>query len=272
MKPSLLILVLGFFLLSCASTPPPRVERNTAELERLAQDVNDEVVVGRQMAAKLLGFFGPYAENSEAEAYVNLVGATLVRRIGRPELKFHFGILKSTDINAFAAPGGYIFITSGLLQAVNNESELAAVLAHEIAHVNERHMADEILPRRDPTAGSVVVSLLSRGRSTIGVSLSSIVNRGMELLLEKGLGETREVEADAAAVAYTAACGYNPSALLNFLTRARGGKFGKVSKPSVGRLTRLAANVSTEGVPNRALGDEKIMQSRFTASLASAFK
>jgi beta-barrel assembly-enhancing protease len=260
-------------LASCSTTPEVASSQSSEELERLAQEVNDEVVVGRQMAAKLLGHFGTLdtesAATAKAEEYVRLVGQTLARRIGRPELKFHFGILKDADVNAFAAPGGYIFVTSGLVKAVRDESELAGILAHEIAHVNERHMADEILPRRDPTAGSVVVSFLSRGRSTLGVSLSSVVNRGMELLLERGLGEPRETEADAAAVSYTASCGYNPMGLMKFLERASAEKSTGKSRPTASRLAQLKSRLAREGVANKSLGDERVMTARFQAALAS---
>jgi len=264
-----LSLIPGLLLLAgCASAPEVATKPDEAQLERLALEVNDELVVGRQMAAKLLGHFGSLPAGNKAEEYVQLVGATLARRIGRPELKFHFGILKSKDWNAFAAPGGYVFVTSGLVASVKDESELAGVLAHEIAHVNERHMADQILPHRDATTESVVVSFLSRGRSTLGVSLSSIVNKGMELLLEKGLSEPLETEADAAAVSYTASSGYNPTGLVKFLERA-GTSAPKSSRPSAERLAKLKARVAAEGVANRSLGDEKVMQTRLAAAQSS---
>ncbi len=269
MKKTLLLLSGLILVAGCSSTPEVATKPNQEQLERLALEVNDELVVGRQMAAKLLGHFGALPEGNKAEEYVRLVGATLARRIGRPELKFHFGIVRSPELNAFAVPGGYVFVTSGLVAAVKDESELAGVLAHEIAHVNERHMAEQILPQREATAGSVVVSFLSRGRSTLGVSLSSIVNKGMDLLLEKGLGEPLETEADAAAVSYTASCGYNPTGLMKFLERAGSSKFPKANRPSAERLAKLKTRVAAEGVANRSLGDEKVMQTRLAAAQSS---
>src|SRR5207245_2894143 len=105
-----LSLFLGLALLAgCASLTPE--EKADAEREALARDVKDEIEIGRKMAAKLLGHLGEYKGSPSASAYVDLVGGVLAAKVGRPEITFHFGVLDTENVNAFATPGGYVFVT-----------------------------------------------------------------------------------------------------------------------------------------------------------------
>src|ERR1039457_3113874 len=105
-------------------------------------DEPEEIEIGNGIAANLLGA-SSLLDDSRAQQYVNQVGRWLSLQTERPDLPWKFGILESTDINAFSIPGGTIFITHGLLQKLNNESELAGVLAHEIVHVLRKHHRSE---------------------------------------------------------------------------------------------------------------------------------
>ena len=98
----------------------------------------EEISMGSGIAANLLGT-SPLLADDKVQQYVNHVGRWVSLHTERPDLPWKFGILASTDINAFATPGGTIFITRGLLQKLNNESELAGVLAHEMVHVLRKH-------------------------------------------------------------------------------------------------------------------------------------
>src|SRR5579859_6825435 len=98
----------------------------------------DEVKIGRQIAGNLLGA-APLVKNPALQAYVNRVGRWVASQSERPDLKWTFGVIESRDVNAFAAPGGYVFVTQGLYRLLRDEAELAGVLAHEIAHVNKKH-------------------------------------------------------------------------------------------------------------------------------------
>ncbi|HLD10363.1 MAG TPA: M48 family metalloprotease, partial [Methylophilaceae bacterium] len=101
-------------------------------------DEKGEVEIGDGVAANLLGA-APLVQDDKLQAYVNRLGWWLVQQTERPELAWHFGVLDTDSVNAFAAPGGYVFVTRGLLLRMRNEAELAGVMAHEISHVLKRH-------------------------------------------------------------------------------------------------------------------------------------
>lgn len=98
----------------------------------------EEIAIGRQIAGNLLGA-APLVKDEGLQKYVNQVGRWVALQSERPDLPWHFGVIESTDINAFAAPGGYIFVTRGLYGLLGSEAELAGVLAHEIGHVIRQH-------------------------------------------------------------------------------------------------------------------------------------
>jgi predicted Zn-dependent protease len=236
----------------CSSADPKDAvaDRDARDREVLANEVADELAVGRQIAAKLLGRFGRYDKSAAAERYVNLVGHLLASQSGRPELEFRFAILDDDEANAFATPGGYIFITRELLAQIRSEDELAGVLGHEIAHVNEKHMYKEIAPKKDLSATETAARLLSRGRGDLGGSISKIVNAGLELLLEKGLGTEKELAADQAGSMYAQVAGYDPRALLGLVRRLGKGtvKLGKTHPPFPERITSLDTFLKQNGL------------------------
>jgi beta-barrel assembly-enhancing protease len=94
--------------------------------------------IGRQISGNMLGAV-PLVRDDKLQNYVNLVGNWVALQSGRSDITWRFGVLDTEDINAFAAPGGYIFVTKGLYRRLNNEAELAGVLGHEIAHVTRKH-------------------------------------------------------------------------------------------------------------------------------------
>ena len=98
----------------------------------------DEIRIGQQIAGNLLGAV-PLVRDDGLQRYVNVVGNWVVAQAGRTELPWRFGVLDTEDINAFSAPGGYVFITLGLYRQLDSEAELAGVLGHEIAHVTQKH-------------------------------------------------------------------------------------------------------------------------------------
>ena len=92
-------------------------------------DEKEEIAVGREVAGRTLGA-APLVPDPELQAYVNRVGRWIAMQSERPDLPWHFGVLDTASVNAFAAPGGFIFVTRGLLETVGTEAELAGVLAH----------------------------------------------------------------------------------------------------------------------------------------------
>jgi beta-barrel assembly-enhancing protease len=98
----------------------------------------EEVLIGREVTGSLLGA-APLVKDDNLQRYVNKVGRWVASQSERPDLPWKFGVIESADMNAFAAPGGYVLITKGLYQSLQNESQLAGVLGHEIAHVVQKH-------------------------------------------------------------------------------------------------------------------------------------
>ncbi|MGK5088876.1 M48 family metalloprotease [Bdellovibrionota bacterium FG-2] len=265
---SLVVLCLGA---SCATVEAPS-DRADREQEILAREVKDELMVGRQMAAKLLGKFSLYSGAPEATEYVKLVGHTLARQSGRPEIKFYFAILDTPEINAFATPGGYIFVTKGLLLNLRSEAELAAVLGHELAHVNEKHMYKMIAPKKQVSANESIARMLSRGNSDLGASISQVVNSGIKLLLEEGLGSEKEHAADEASTLYVLASGYPPGGMLSVVKKLaeQNGteKLGKTHPPFPERIASLERFMKQNGLKFQIPPPQTQLAKRFKQSFA----
>lgn len=187
--------------------------------EALARELQDEINIGREVAAKLMGTYGDLNERKKSLEYLNLLAQTLAIKVGRPEIQYFVGILDSSEINAFATPGGYILLTSGLLNFVENEHELAGVMAHEMGHINHKHLFKEVAPKREVTAGETLSRFLSRGGANVTFAFAQAVNRGLKTLLDEGLKPELEFEADQSGIEYTLATGYDPRYFKSFMTR-----------------------------------------------------
>ena len=173
-----------------------------------AVPVEKEVEIGRGMAASLLGA-SPLLADDNLERYVNHVGEWLAAQTERPELTWHFGILDDNTVNAFAAPGGYVFVTKGLMQDMHSESELAGVLAHEIGHVLRRHHLEAI---RNEAMRGIAADLISEAARQHGFNAAPFINIGKELYA-RGLDREDEYEADRIGVVIATRAGYEPYGL-----------------------------------------------------------
>ena len=181
-------------------------------LEPIGED--EEITLGQAVAVEAFSRFGGPYPNQIWTRYVNLVGKTIAEVSDRPTLIYHFAILNSKEQNAFAAPGGYIFITVGLLKTLRNEAELAGVLAHEIAHVTQMHMLETI--RRGAILGSVSDFTLSAMKKNPEM-FSNVIDEMTDLLFTKGLDKDKEFEADVFGVEYAYRAGYHPNGLMDYL-------------------------------------------------------
>ena len=170
--------------------------------------------IGFGIAATVAGRYHLVSDDALTR-YVNLVGLSVAEQSVRAgEVSFRFGVLDTDDVNAFAAPGGYVLITRGALGLMQSEAELAGVLAHELAHVDQKHVLAAI--RRSS------VLLQARDESGLqGSRLDSIAALGSTVLFT-GLGRGDELEADSLGVLYAAAAGYRTDGLLQFLQHLRG--------------------------------------------------
>ena len=174
----------------------------------------EEIVLGEAVAVEAFSRFGGEYSNQAWTRYINLVGKTISEVSDRPTLNFHFAILNSQEQNAFAAPGGYIFITVGLLKTLKNEAELAGVLAHEVAHVTKQHMLETI--RRGAVLGSVSELTLTAMKQNPEM-FSNAIDQMTELLFTKGLDKDKEFEADVVGIEYAYRAGYHPQGLRDYL-------------------------------------------------------
>jgi beta-barrel assembly-enhancing protease len=176
--------------------------------------LDEEVKIGRQIAGNLLGA-SPLVNDGQLQAYVNRVGRWVTLQSPRPDIPWRFGVIESTDINAFAAPGGYILLTRGLYQTLNSEAELAGVLAHEIGHVMHRHHLKLI---QQSSMIGALGGLLGTKVKTENQTIQNIIGNGAEILARK-LDKDAEYEADRDGVVLAARAGYDPFGLPEVLQR-----------------------------------------------------
>ncbi len=173
-------------------------------------DEPQEISLGEGIASNLLGA-APLLNNPAVQQYVNRVGRWLTLQTERPDLPWQFGVLDDNDVNAFAAPGGYVFITKGLLAKMNSEAELAGVLAHEISHVLRKHHLQAI---KKGARSELLADLANDAIKSNGADprFSKLVSAGTEVYA-RGLDKDDEFEADRMGVVIAARAGYDPYGL-----------------------------------------------------------
>lgn len=171
--------------------------------------VEEEIAIGQEIAGRLLGA-APLVADDQLQRYVNKVGTWLALQSGRTELDWHFGVLESEDINAFAAPGGFIFLTKGLYRKLNNEAELAGVLGHEIGHVIKQHHLSVLKKSQAIDIGSRLLSskLGSVGDKRGDEAIQHLIGNGAEIMA-RGLDKEAEYEADRIGVVLATRAGYD---------------------------------------------------------------
>jgi beta-barrel assembly-enhancing protease len=173
-------------------------------------DEPEEIEIGHGIAANLLGA-SPLLADDRIQEYVNQVGRWVSLHTERPDLPWQFGVLASTDINAFATPGGTIFITQGLLSRLESESELAGVLAHEMVHVLRKHhlAALKKAARMDIASELANAALKDKANSEV---LDNAIKAGTEVYA-RGLDKDDEFEADRMGIVIATRAGYDPYGL-----------------------------------------------------------
>lgn len=184
-----------------------------------SEDVAEEIRFGREIAARIIGRCGLY-EDDDLLKYVNLVGRSVAMNADRPELLFRFAVLDTDEINAYAAPGGYVFVTRGAINHMQDESELAGTLAHEIAHVTRRHIVKELnIQAGDASAASGFARLVGGTSEAARTAFARAVDKALDMLFKDGYKREDEVEADKTGVSFAAFAGYEPAGLPRYLER-----------------------------------------------------
>ena len=176
--------------------------------------VEEEREVGREVAAKLVAALHLYKDEALTR-YVNMVGDTVAAMSDRQDIEYHFAVLDSDDINAFSAPGGYIFITKGAVALCEDESELAGVLAHEVGHIAGKHVLKIV--ERDK---ALRVGMDESKAHAPGSAYLHKMSQGILIkMIDQGLAPGDEYDADQRGMKYAHAAGYPADGLSRFLTK-----------------------------------------------------
>jgi beta-barrel assembly-enhancing protease len=180
-------------------------------------DYATERTIGESLSLESLQRFGKPVNKEALQRYLNLVGDAVAANSKRPTIPYRFAVLDSPVQNAFAAPGGIIFISKALLGVIENESELAAVLAHEIGHVAGKHAIKSI--RRAQFLQGVGTITAATMKGDKGKQFESMIGDLQTTLFDKGLDKGMEYEADSAAMETAYRTGYDPRGLINVLKK-----------------------------------------------------
>lgn len=206
-----------------------------------------EEPLGEAVAVNVTNRYG-LSSDDNLNRYVTLVGLTVASVSPRPELRFYFGVLDTDEVNAFSGPNGYVMITRGALHHMQDESELAGVLSHEIGHVCKRHGIQAA-----QGAGFIDAGMTLAQGSGYYAQFGQAADGVVEVITTKGFSQPQEDEADAAAVEYVTAAGYDPAGYLHFLqrlqqSRRKGGLKLMSTHPGLDeRVNRVSAEVAATG-------------------------
>ncbi|NOR14383.1 MAG: M48 family metalloprotease [Candidatus Aminicenantes bacterium] len=208
---SRLLLALAMALISllavaCAVNPV------SGRSELMLYSEEDEIALGQKVDEQIRSSYGIYADQ-RLNAYVDGIGQKLAPHTHRTHLTYHYAVLDSSVINAFAAPGGYIYVTRGILALMNSEAELAVVLGHELGHVNARHSMSRMSTQSVLGLGLAPVSILARAFPTI----LGAAGAGIQLLSLK-YSRDDEREADELGIEYSRKGDFNPAKMIDFFT------------------------------------------------------
>lgn len=201
---------------------------------------SEEVELGKQINEQLLDSEVTLYENSQVNRYVDRIGQQLVGNSERSNLPFTFQIVKDDSINAFATMGGFVYLHTGLIQTAENESELASVIGHEIAHITSRHAIEQMRDR------AIAQGLLSAA----GLDRSDAVQIGVDLAVSRPNSREDELEADDKGLNMLTASGYAPGGMVSFMEKLQqqGGSSPPTflsTHPATGeRIDRLQASIT----------------------------
>ncbi len=224
-----LLLAVGL-LIVCGAVMSPACATNpvTGERQFNLMSEEQEIQIGQQSDPEIRKQMGVY-DDPELQQYVESIAMPLARNSQRPNLPWHFTVVDAPAVNAFALPGGYIYITRGLLAHLNDEAELAGVLGHEIGHVTARHAAQQYSKATGATLGTTLLQIFVPESRAFG----GLADSGLGLLFLK-YGRDAELQADRLGAEYAAKNGWDPEGVPDLLNT----------------LARLDEAAETKGVPN----------------------
>jgi len=221
---ALMIAAIAAAMSACATNPA------TGRKDVVLMTEEQEIALGRDSDPKIRKQYG-VVDNPALQAYVQHVGAQVAAHSHRPNLAYHFTVLDSSDVNAFALPGGYVYITRGILAYLDSEAELAAVLGHETGHVTARHAVRQVTRA---TAAGVAISLIGGGEA--GQQLLNVLGNA----ILSGYGREDELQADHLGAEYIARTDYDPQAMMGVMTVLKNQEEGEKKRAAAeGREPRI---------------------------------
>jgi len=180
-------------------------------------DFQSEFALGQSLALEGFRRYGLPLKSKSLQKYINLVGNTVARHSNRPGIPYFFVVVDSPLHNAFACPGGIVFISAALVELMEDEAELAAVLAHEVAHVGHRHALKSLKRAHLLEGVGQITAATMQGEDAEKVR--QMVGGLQTILFDKGLDKNMEYEADASSVATTYRTGYDPRGMQRVLRK-----------------------------------------------------
>lgn len=253
-----------------------KVGKGVSALRKGVEEISEseEYYIGRAVAAQIFTRYKAW-NDADANAYAQKVLASVAIASDRPTTfkGYHVQLLDTAELNAFAAPGGFVFLTKGMVKLAKNEDELAGVLAHEVAHVAKKHGLKTIQNARLTSAFTILGSEAAKGYSSqqmaqLTDAFSGAVEDVVSKLVVNGYSRDKEYEADKFGARYAKDAGYDPNALKDFLKRMQsaggdhGGGMFKTHPPAEKRVSELGALSAGAGSKKPAF-----RQPRFNAAL-----
>lgn len=293
-RPLPVLLILG--VLGCASmgggvlgtamnvASNPAVQQTVQAVQTASQEITpeQEYYIGRAVAANILATRKAYSEQAATD-YINVLGRSLSLYSDRPETfgGYHFLIMDSDEINAFAAPGGLILVSRGLLRCADSEETVAAILAHEISHVVLKHGLKAISNARWTAAVEAGVNAGVQVAGSPGLQqltgvFKDSINDITNTLVNSGYSRAQELEADQMALVIMRRAGYDPHAFYEMLFGMKGRlkpgglDFAKTHPAPQVRMTAVEKTLSGPGQPAvSASSAENVRQARYKAALGA---
>lgn len=217
MRDRVLLMALAAALLAgCATVTNPV----TGQRELTVMDERSEIAEGRKAHEEVLQDYGVYA-SPRLQAYVNELGQRLAKQSHRKNLEWHFTVLDSPEVNAFALPGGYVYVTRGLMAYMESEADLAGVIGHEIGHVTARHGAQRATRQQTAGLGVLAATVLGAVLEVKGVSgatdIASTLSQGVAAGYIASYSRDQETQADKLGAEYLARNNYDPKNMIDVI-------------------------------------------------------
>lgn len=291
MKKFTLLLILGFLsivLMDCQSNTKNQsgsaAKRKTLSnpmedkslKNQIEQELQEEQLLGKLLLENFIKDYGNFNSDKPLNKYIQLSGNNISYQFGRSEIVFKFGILNTMEVNAYSLPGGYVLLTRGLLEKIKNESELAAVMGHEVAHINQKHIFKTVRKDRQIGFAETLTSILSMGKASLSSAMSQAIGESVQLLTKTGLNREQEFEADEYGVSFASQAGYDPRDYINLLNRLKtksdSTNLKNTHPPFDMRVAKIEAMIKSNSISTELRWDKNSLDERFSLNFKNLTK